>query len=153
MKRMFVFFIVVIAVCLCFCFKTDSAGLCSLNGEYSVYLKNNVVNIPQCFSSISNGQGVIVTGSSTNYNLLNFNKDIVSGESIKLTNYSYKEVCEILKFKELMKYEFSDGLSTFYGQVPFGDKSVFVSGKRINCQIAVCNDYIVVGIPIILGSY
>ena len=156
MKRMFVFLFVLL--CLCFVFshkKPSNVALENLKGEYSLYLNTQSNSIPPFAKATNNGDGQIIQCDVSLINELKFDSKEIGGESVKvsLKDYTYEQICDILNFRSKKDYEFSEGLKTFYGEAGYGEKFVYVGTERINCEIAINNDFIYIGFPVILGSY
>ncbi len=153
---MFVFLFIIICLCATFYFKQSvkDAGL-FFEGEYYIYLNTKQNTIPSFATSVDNGQGQIVNCDIKFKDQLNFDDDQVAGTEIKLDahRYSFEQVCNILNFRIKQKYNFSDGLKTFYGESDYTDKYLYIKKDRINCQIAQSGDVIHIGFPILLGSY
>ena len=157
MKRMFVFLFVLMCLCFVFSYKKPATlALESLKGEYSLYLNSKNKNpLPAFAKVVQNGAGEIVSCDISQMNDIFVDENLVAGESVKVeqNDYTYEQICKTLNFVAKKTYEFSDGLKTFYGEADYGDKFVFVGSDKINCEIAINNDFIYIGFPVILGSY
>ena len=60
---------------------------------------------------------------------------------------------QILSQIKVVKTEIQEALTSYYGLATGAIFFDFLGGQKINVQVAVGADYIVVGSPIILGSY
>lgn len=111
--------------------------------------------------SVGEGDGVDIM---TNFNIFHYYGSVVSIKDKKLDNtlgvaYIYpkdkmsaqkaiKEFSAEIAFEQ----ELADGV-TYYGYTKEGRKSVKLDGKEINIQIVSNKDNIIVGFPLIMGSY
>lgn len=77
-----------------------------------------------------------------------------NGESIYFTNFEVNDALKKLnaeiKFTEYIK---NKDLTILYCKSPIIPKSVDVKNFNINLQIAITDDYTVIGWPMILGSF
>lgn len=117
----------------------DFSLLKYFNGEYTVYTKDKLENsLDLGFCYMSNN---IETSS------------IVVGESMILKNYEVGKILKDLN-AQLIKTEcLDDGTSVIYAYSNLIRKQVKCDDNDANIQIAVKEDYIVVGWPLILGSF
>lgn len=59
---------------------------------------------------------------------------------------------KLLKFQEIKTSEIDD-IMIIYGYTPYGEKSIYLDGKKVNVQIAVRENKLIVGFPMILTGY
>lgn len=57
-----------------------------------------------------------------------------------------------IKFQQLSSEEV-EGIQILYGYTPYYNSSILLEGKKVNVQIAMTDEKIVVGFPIILTGY
>lgn len=78
----------------------------------------------------------------------------IKGESIYFENLEIDNALKTLKanvvFKEYIKEK---RLTILYCLSPLINKTIVTKNKEINLQIAVSNNYVVLGWPMILGSF
>lgn len=65
---------------------------------------------------------------------------------------SIEKLLSDIKFEQLTKEEVED-IVILYGYTPYYSSSIFLDGKKINVQIALTDEKVVVGFPIILTGY
>ena len=100
----------------------------------------------------------------TNFNIYHYYDNFVSIRDSKLDNtlgvayiYPNDSVSEqilIDRFSVDVSFtqDLEDGV-TYYGKSKAGGRSVYIDGKEINVQIAKNKNYIIIGFPLIMGSY
>ncbi|MDE5654327.1 MAG: hypothetical protein K2I46_01800 [Clostridia bacterium] len=100
----------------------------------------------------------------TNFNIYHYYDKFVSIKDSKLDNtlgvayvYPKDSMSEQLLMKKLsidVKFtqDLEDGV-TYYGKSRAGSRSVYIDGQEINVQIVNNKNYIIVGFPLIMGSY
>ena len=85
---------------------------------------------------------------------MNTYKGEVIGESLFLKNYEADAILKKLNAQiKFLEYIDNLDLSIIYAYSPIISKTVELKNTSINLQIAVANDYLVVGWPMILGSF
>ena len=77
----------------------------------------------------------------------------VIGESVKINNFEPVSAIEILNAKLIKTEVLNDGTIVLYGYSDLINKSVVVDSQQVNLQIACCEEYCVIGWPLILGSF
>lgn len=155
MKKFLIFVIFMIA----FIAINEGEEVYSLNqleydGVYSCYAQGVSDCVPSFINVVSSGSGKIIsTNSDDACDIKDYVKGEVYGESIciKGTYDDFLNITKKMNIKVVMKEQF-DNLTSIYGFGRFGE-SVCVNGKLVNIQIAYSGDYIVIGCPVILGSY
>ena len=100
----------------------------------------------------------------TNFNIYHYYGEIVGIKDNKLDNtlgvaYIYpkdKTDVETLVDKLSIDVAFSQDLEdgiTYYGKSKAGGRSVYIDRQEINVQIVKNKKYIIIGFPLIMGSY
>ena len=109
------------------------------SGEYTVYTStpngDNGLNLGFCYM-----------------NSKPTTKDVV-GESIKVENLEIDSVLKELSARVVKTECLEDATVVLYLYTALINDSVSVFGKNVNLQIAIKEDYSVIGWPLILGSY
>lgn len=80
------------------------------------------------------------------------NRNSVIGESVFLKNFEIGQILKILSAK-VLSVEYLDDLTILFCKTDKISKLVKHNGQKINLQIASCEDYTVVGWPMILGGF
>ena len=156
MKRMFVFLFVLIAICSIFFVRTYNHKLPDeLDGDFYIYT-NSTFDVSSCdVEIVKNGPGLILKGKKEDLEKLNIPSSVVGGYSVFLdeNTYNAQDVMNQLDFVVKKSSKLSGDIETFYGYSSYGGRSVKVGGHRVNCQVAINANGIIVGFPLILGSY
>ncbi|MDE5756360.1 MAG: hypothetical protein K2I23_04650 [Clostridia bacterium] len=109
------------------------------------------------------GQGEQVD-EMTNFNIYHYYDKFVSIKDCKLDNtlgvaYIYPKdkisedtLVDKLSIDIVFTQDLEDGV-TYYGKTKAGGKSVYIDKQEINVQIVSNKDNIIVGFPLIMGSY
>ena len=98
-----------------------------------------------------NGDGAILSCDADVANDVYKNIKNCFGYSIRFNGKAVLD--EILSQIKVVKIEIQESLTSYYGLAMGAIFFDFLGGQKINVQVAVGTDYIVVGSPIILGSY
>lgn len=137
MKKIFVFLILIAILIINSSSKNDFSLQDYFSGRLTVYTKtcdvdNNILpNI-----TIDN------------------NSNSAIGESMFFDNVEISNILNKLNAKVIFsEYISSRNLTLLYCQSPKIRKSVLVKNKQINLQIVLADDYVVIGWPLILGSF
>jgi len=81
------------------------------------------------------------------------NKSQLIGESLKIVNFEPVNALKKLHAR-VVKTEYLDsGLVIIYAFSDLINENVEVDNKKVNIQIAQCDDYTIIGWPLILGSF
>ena len=100
----------------------------------------------------------------TNFNIYHYYDNFVSIRDNKLDNtlgvayiYPKESVSEQMLIDRLsidisFTQDLEDGV-TYYGKSRVGGRSVYIDSKEINVQIVKNKNYIIIGFPLIMGSY
>ena len=80
-------------------------------------------------------------------------KNGVVGESVKIKNFEISSAIKTLKAEVIFVEQLDGGLTIIYAHTKLISNRVVIHNKNVNLQVAVANDYCVVGWPLILGSY
>ena len=148
---------------LIFIFLLVIVAVCSLGSEIKFFnLKNDckvelfVENVSSNLfgNIIKNGDGYVVSFDYENYEDTLKKVDGIYGESF-IFNSSLKQFENISN--QIKKYSQSriNEVITIYGYVAGEDKFIYIDGQKVNIQLAFNskNNVLVIGFPIILGSY
>ena len=100
---------------------------------------------------VQNGEGFIYSCQPQNAKTVYENLSGCFGFSVKYQNNN--ALNEIIKNMTLIKKESQGDLTLIYGRVPSALFFDFVGNQKVNIQIAMRGQSLVVGSPIILGSY
>lgn len=152
MKKIFVLIFVLIMLCFC-----------SINNNYAEELFCQSQTAKVCFycdecnefenaTTIVNGQSYIVETSAGYANEVYKNLDSCVGFSI-VFNKNEIDIETLLQGVRVVKEETAGENFTIYGITNGLAFSTFIDNKKVNIQITQNNDFIIVGSPIILGSY
>jgi len=112
-------------------------------GEYAIYSREDVQS-SLVDRRVSSGVGYIYYTVSKNAEALRAKFSNIDGESIVLAGQSAKEILKKLGYREV---------SPGYGYSPRAKDFIKANGQKINLQIVERNDSVVVGWPVVLGSY
>ena len=108
--------------------------------------------------------GLNYVDEMSNFNIYHYYDDVIGIKDKSLDNtlsvaYIYpktsksaKDIIDKLGAKICFEQKLEDGIS-YYGYVRGLDKSVDIQNKEINVQIVSNKDNIIVGFPLIMGSY
>ena len=121
---------------------------------YSFYTTDNVKNILNA-SVINNGNSCIVSCDSKNAQNVRNSIDNILGESIQINNPT-KLVKDYIHNSIKQNYLFNEFVGETeiiycYDQTLL--RYIMVSEQKVNLQIAFNKDFIVIGYPLILGSF
>ena len=137
-------------------------GACSLHGNLLSRLAMLDENACVCFycgqlqqveNAIvqKNGDGAIITCAALDAASVYKNVSNCFGFSVRYQNKNVLD--DVLSQIRVLKTEMQDDITIYYGLAQGGVFFDFVGGQKINIQIAVSNEFVVVGSPIILGGY
>ena len=144
---MFKFFLY-IALCVCFIYASfvnlrDPALEVLGRGEYCIYSRD-VVTSPLITKTLNSGIGFIYYCESTDAKQLRKLFTKIDGESLTLEDFSTHLVFKKLNYKKVIPG---------YGYSARG-KTFIKNGKsKINLQVVARDNVVIVGWPVILGSY
>ena len=148
----FLFLIILLAFALHYNDKTlplfslYSAGTC----EFTV-VKDTNKNIPSFASSITCGQNLFIKADISLGGYLQKQLKDILGVTI-VVNDDISNVLKNLQIK-ISKSELQNENTHIFGFSPLFEKSVFIGGKKCNMHIVIQKEHIIIGYPIILGSY
>lgn len=112
-----------------------------------VYLNSN--EMVDEFDTVGNGAGVIIFASVDSLRYI-LNKYNVSGFTLK-TKKTTGEVLTLISAKNIFFSEF--GVYGYCNYAKYWVKSINFNDYLCNFQIFTTNDYVLLGFPILLGSY
>lgn len=147
MKNVIVFIIIVLLFCginLLPIKKFDIANLFSFCGA-EVYLSDD--DFVEGYVSVKNGTGVIVYCDVSSISYLQQNYE-VCGFTIKVNKLDVDEVLTKIKAKDVERVMGYD-----YGVSPFFNKYIKTNNKTVNFQCVQSEDCVLLGVPLLLGSY
>ena len=78
--------------------------------------------------------------------------DKVKGESCRVNDMGVETIMKEYKAAEVFVEE-AEGTTSYYCFSPLLKRSVIIKGREINLHIAVKNDEVTVGTPLIFGSF
>lgn len=149
MKRIIVFILIIFLLCGINIFSTNNFNLSILFAGASVEVYLNSDKIVDEFDAIGNGTGVIVF---TNIDSLHYilNKYSVSGFTLKIKKTT-EEVLTLISAENIFFNEFG-----VYGYCDYAKcwvDSINFNNSLCNFQIFATNNCVLLGFPILLGSY
>ena len=147
MKRLFVFVLIILLLCGINLGVTNNFTISKIfNGcSVEVYLKSHVENCE--FLSVKNGEGSIIF-CEVNDLIYILNNPDVCGYTIKINNKNYHEVLNCLN----VSYMFAS-FGCVYGKSNLFNFCTSVNDNVVNFQCVKNDDFVLLGSPILLGSY
>lgn len=120
------------------------------NAEFCYVLDDNFIeNTSERNVRTMNCQFVYFNEKKDNIN----NQNVVYKQvSFLLKNYDEKNILNNLNIT-ITKREYVSGISIIYGYSPSFSKSLCVGGAKINFQIAINNERVTIGYPMIFGAF
>lgn len=155
MCKMFVFLVCIALLIPTFIFTFGEKNFFEkFSGLYRVYISSSQEFEMDNVNKIKNGNITILESSNINREKIMKYVDCYFGESLTIMSgvHSINEVFSFLSFKNL-QIEQIDNITCYIGYCKGFSKFIMYENKRINIQIAVRDNMITVGFPIILGSY
>lgn len=147
MKRLIV--LVIISLLMCGinlgCVKNLNLETIFPNSDVEVYLPENVEI--DGLNTIKNGAGVIVTAKINDLNYI-LNKYSVVGFTLKINNIEPNDV-----FKKLGATNCELNANGVYGYVRGMFEPINILGHKVNFQCVKHGESVLIGVPIMLGSY
>lgn len=124
------------------------------NSTYCFYTQNASFDIPNT-TKIKNGMGNIIKCQLRFADETKQKLDVIFGESICLQNYDENQKSLLVQNVSPItkKIESIEKIKIFYCYDSLLPRFVCVFGQKINLQIAISNNAITVGYPLILGDY
>ena len=114
------------------------------NEDYEVFVEGEAVS---GYVSINNGSGSIIYCSAEDIKYISSQRKIV-GFTIKIKNLSLNDIFEKIKVQNV---RLIDGY--YYGKSPLFCECIDVDNWNVNFQCAKNDGYVLLGCPILLGSY
>ncbi|MGN1221690.1 MAG: hypothetical protein ACI4TT_00475, partial [Christensenellales bacterium] len=104
---------------------------------------------------VKNGNACIVSCDSKYASTVKASINNILGESITINNPNEDVLKQINDYisKNILYDEKLDGTQIIYGYDNTLKNFVMVDGQKINFQVAINSDYVVIGYPLILGSF
>ncbi len=148
--RSIIFIGVVILLCFCMLYSNETSLFSALNiSQVTAYSNTKLEE----YESTLSGNGYKFSIPTENYDEL---KNKIDGISFE-TSFTPEEIFNKLNVKIQSSQRLlqnNDYIEIFYCYVEnLNSKSVIIDNKKVNLQIAFNEDFSVVGIPLILGSY
>ena len=149
MKRLIVFIFIVVLLCLTNlpCFKEFKLDSFFPESNVEVYLGEYVDMGDKKLSYIKNGDGMILFMKIEELELF-LKENNVLGYTIYINHTSVNTVFELLNVKNV---DYKN--NSFYGESNLFSKSLNVDGMKYNFQCVKKEESILLGTPILLGSY
>lgn len=121
---------------------------------YSFYTTDNINTINNA-TVVKNGNSSIVSCTSLNAKNVKQSLKNILGESVKINNPSKDIIDNLYQYinKNIVYYEVLENTTITYCYNPSLLNFVMIDGQKVNLQIAQNNNYIVIGYPLILGSF
>lgn len=121
------------------------------DGIYSFYC----ANATDLSGSISVGKGAIVSCGAQDYRAVRNSLSSVAGESFAIMQPDAAALDNIIAVLQvnMIRAETVEGTYIIYGYSGLLIRGVDLTGVPVNVQIAVTADRIIIGTPLILGSY
>ncbi|MGN1213051.1 MAG: hypothetical protein ACI4TZ_03310 [Christensenellales bacterium] len=104
---------------------------------------------------VKNGNACIVSCDSKHASTVKASINNILGESITINNPNDDVLKQINDYisKNVLYDEKLDGTQIIYGYDNTLKNFVMVDGQKVNFQVAINSDYVVIGYPLILGSF
>lgn len=150
MKRLLVF--ILLFICLFFINLNNTSYLCEIfaeSDECCLITSNKIITAKR---SVKNGNCYINYLKSKTACLELNNAQTVYGETMVFNNKNLKFITEKLQLNIVSKVIGNNGVEVLGYSKKLND-FVFVNGKIVNVQIAIFNNKIVVGHPLILQGF
>lgn len=154
MKKIIVFLFLIVLVAFALYFDNRTLPLFNFYQEGTcefTVLENTNKNIPSFAKVNTCGQNSFVKADIALGGYLQKQLNDILGVTI-IVNDELSNVLENLQVK-ICKSELQNENTHIFGFSPLFSKSIFIGGKKCNIHIVIQNDQIIVGYPIILGSY
>lgn len=156
MRKFFIFVAFIICFIIAGYCKYDAVTFAigeSANPKYYFYVSLNS-EIEDCHYTKNGNGGIICLNSSELKLLNNFDIDTLYGESVKFKcdDKTFADLIKKYKISVVNEEKFEDFISIYGYNSSFG-KPVNIHDKNVNVQMVKRGDEIIVGFPIILGSY
>lgn len=120
------------------------------NGEYVVYTNECYLDYLQDVNITSNYLGQVYKTSISNYNKVLLNVKALSSETIILTNIDIEKVLNETNAKIIEKVCVMEGLTLYNCYSPKYKKYVLSNNQKINIQIAISNNAVNIGYPVLI---
>ena len=145
-----------VTACICLVLSTfampDNPHLETLGfGEYCFYSTNHIES-DLITKTTDLGFSYIYHCESVDAVKLRKQLDHIDGESITVKNISVRKILQKTKCRKVSQSKIGNTV-TVYGYSPHGKKFIRDGWHKINLQIAKSGETLIVGWPIILGSY
>ncbi len=152
MKKLIVFIILLIFIAICSFGVDKNIFQFWFNYDIQIYASE----LSTCFDGNydKNGEGYIVYTNDKLYNETIKNVNGIYGLSLhkKSNLYEFNSIRENVKILKMQELE---DITTFYGFIEGENLFCYIDGLKVNIQVSYnkSNHYLIIGFPIILGSY
>ncbi len=154
MKRLIVFILLAILLCAVNFSTTQNLTIDKIfpQSTAEVFLSEKT-QIP--LKKIDNGMGEIIFCDSSDINYILNNTDCVAGLTLKVCGLNKSQILKKIGANQLVSANFGiyGWTNLLSNSKKIAEKSVNFSGKNINFQCVEKENYVLLGFPIILGSY
>lgn len=151
MKKFLVFILILVCFCAISLFKTQTNPLLACeNVEKVCFVSSGNI---EDMESVKCGDMVFnyCTLKQANEKLSKIESDL-KGVEFYIKDISFEKLCEILKVEVVSQSQVGD-LNVFCCYSPYGQENVTIDGKKVNVQIAVYDDLVLAGFPMLLTGF
>lgn len=154
MKNIVVFVLIFCLLFFCSAFEKNNNFLLQMyeEGQAEFFVLSFQENLPEFAKSQKSGNGYFITCDLKLAKYLLKDLKNVAGVTIKTNGEIDKNLLNKLQIK-ILKTEEIYGRKIVYGFSNFFDQFVFMQNKKVNLQIVENNGKLIIGNPIIFGSY
>lgn len=167
-KRLLLIYVSFCILLSCFCLlpnKTlvfDVLSIQDQNSMQYIFHTSDVTNLLetsgeqkyQNISILKNGDNFIVKCEPKIASLIKRNLTDIQGESITFVGNKKDAFAFLSKFDfEIVLTENVAGVYTLYAFVPTITNCIYINNQKVNLELAVCDNIVTIGCPIILGDY
>ena len=151
MKKFLVFVLILACFCSVALFKTESNPLFSCkNVEKVCFISSNEIEEAQ---SVKCGDKVFNYCTLQQANeMMSDLKSELDGIEFYIKDITFERLCEILKAEVVSQSKIGE-LNVFCCYTPYQQNCVVINGKKINVQIAVYEDMVLAGFPMLLTGF
>lgn len=146
MKRLIVFILISLFLCIVNMKFSKNVTIRDIfpEAEIDVFLNN----VPEGnYKYVINGSGCIIRCNLNEfYDIQKVHK--IAGYTIKVDGYSFEKVSRNLAIQDCF---FKGGY--MYGYSYILESAIYTDGHKVNVQCAICDGKMLIGTPILLGSY
>lgn len=151
MKKLIAFIFILVCFCMLGFYKTENNPLLACENVEKVCFVSD--------SKIEDMENVLCGDMVFNYCTLDQAnekieqlKNDLKGIEFYIKETSFQNLCEILDVEIISESKLEE-FSVYCCYTPYGEKSVEINGKKINLQVAVYEDMIIAGFPMLLTGF